>query len=118
MKKHMKAYVIAGISLVLAAAAGFGLPGLLLHATAPGTGETDCVSRTFAPKLCVDEDPVCGSGHCHIVPYWADRLGKKELTAYQASSRGGTLYCCMEGDRVRLAGHAALFSQGEILTEP
>lgn len=94
------------------------LPGLLLHATAPGTGETDCVSRTFAPKLCVDEDPVCGSGHCHIVPYWADRLGKKELTAYQASSRGGTLYCCIEGDRVRLAGHAALFSQGEILTEP
>ena len=94
------------------------LPGLLLHATAPGTGETDCVSRTFAPKLCVDEDPVCGSGHCHIVPYWADRQGKKELTAYQASSRGGTLYCCMEGDRVRLADHAALFSPGEILTEP
>lgn len=94
------------------------LPGLLLHATAPGTGEADCVSRTFAPKLRVDEDPVCGSGHCHIVPYWANRLGKDKLTAYQASPRGGTLYCRLAGDRVVLAGRAALFSQGEILADP
>ena len=94
------------------------LPGLLLHATAPGTGEADCVSRTFAPKLRVDEDPVCGSGHCHIVPYWANRLGKDNLTAYQASPRGGTLYCRLAGDRVVLAGRAALFSQGEILADP
>lgn len=93
------------------------LPGLLLHATAPGTGIYDCVSRSFAPKLRVEEDPVCGSGHCHIIPYWSKRLGRDELTAYQASPRGGTLYCRLEGDRVVLAGHAALFSQGEILTE-
>ena len=91
------------------------LPGLLLHVTAPGTGEFDCVSRSFAPKLQVDEDPVCGSGHCHIVPYWSERLGKKTLTARQASPRGGTLYCRMTGARVCLSGYAALFSQGEIL---
>ena len=64
------------------------------------------------------EDPVCGSGHCHIVPYWANRLGKDVLTAYQASPRGGTLYCRLAGDRVVLAGRAALFSQGEILADP
>ena len=52
------------------------LPGLLLHATAPGTGEADCVSRTFAPKLRVDEDPVCGSGHCHIVPLLGQPAGE------------------------------------------
>lgn len=93
------------------------LPGLLLHATAPGTGEFDCVSRSFAPKLQVDEDPVCGSGHCHIAPYWSERLGRKALTARQASPRGGTLYCRVDGARVCLSGYAALFSQGEILPE-
>ena len=85
------------------------LEGLLLHATAPGR-ETDCVSRSFAPKLNVPEDPVCGSGHCHIIPYWADRLGKETLIAYQASKRGGTLYCRRDGDKVFLAGKAVLFS--------
>lgn len=90
-----------------------GLEGLLLHATAPGR-DTDCVSRSFAPKLAVPEDPVCGSGHCHIIPYWAARLGKTELTAYQASRRGGTLHCRMAGQRVFLAGQAALFSEAEL----
>ena len=89
------------------------LPGLLLQATAPGT-ETDCVSRTFAPKMGIAEDPVCGSGHCHIVPYWADRLQKREIVAYQASKRGGTLYCSLDGPRVKLAGKAALYSEGRI----
>ena len=54
----------------------------------------------------------------HIVPYWANRLEKDNLTAYQASPRGGTLYCRLAGDRVVLAGRAALFSQGEILADP
>lgn len=85
------------------------LPGLLLHVTAPGK-TVDSVSRSFAPKLKVIEDPVCGSGHCHIIPYWADTLGKKELVAYQASARGGTLYARMEGSKVFLAGKAVLFS--------
>lgn len=89
------------------------LDGLLLQVTAPGKN-ADSVSRSFAPKLNVTEDPVCGSGHCHIVPYWAKRLNKGNLVAYQASKRGGTLYCRMAGDKVFLAGKAALFSECEI----
>lgn len=89
------------------------LDGLLLHVTAPGK-DTDCVSRSFAPKCGVAEDPVCGSGHCHIVPYWAEKLQKDEIVAYQASRRGGTLYCRMNGSRVTLAGKTAVFSQAEI----
>lgn len=89
------------------------LDGLLVHATARGA-EFDCVSRSFAPKCAVAEDPVCGSGHCHIVPYWAEKLGKDEILAYQASKRGGTLYCRREGSRISLAGHAALYSAAEI----
>lgn len=89
------------------------LDGLLLHVTAPGK-DTDCVSRSFAPKCGVAEDPVCGSGHCHIVPYWAQQLQKDEIVAYQASRRGGTLYCRMNGSRVTLAGKVAVFSQAEI----
>ena len=89
------------------------LDGLLLHITAPGEGE-DCVSRSFAPKLNVLEDPVCGSGHCHIIPYWADTLGKDELVAYQASKRGGTLYCRRKGSRIFMAGKVALYSIGEL----
>jgi len=72
------------------------LDGLLLQATAKGA-ETDCVSRSFGPKCGIAEDPVCGSGHCHIVPYWAKKTGKNQLVAYQASRRGGTLYCRMQG---------------------
>ena len=94
------------------------LKGALLHVTAPGAGtEFDCVSRTFAPKMGLPEDPVCGSGHCHLAPYWADRLGKRELTARQASPRGGTLYCRLEGDRVFLAGRAAVYARSELLLE-
>jgi len=89
------------------------IDGLLVHVTARGRDE-DCVSRSFAPKLSVAEDPVCGSGHCHIIPYWADLLGKDELVAYQASRRGGTLYCRREGDRIFMAGKAALYSIDEL----
>ena len=95
-----------------------GLKGALMQVTAPGTGtEYDCVSRSFAPKMGVPEDPVCGSGHCHIIPYWADKLGKTELVARQASPRGGTLYCRLEGDRVILAGWAALYARSELMLE-
>ena len=90
------------------------LDGLLLHTTAPGE-KTDCVSRSFAPKLKVAEDPVCGSGHCHIIPYWASKLGKDHLVAYQASKRGGTLYCRVDGENIILAGQAVLFAQSEIV---
>lgn len=89
------------------------LPGLLLHTTAQGKN-SDCVTRSFAPKLNVPEDPVCGSGHCHTVPLWAEKLDKKELIAYQASKRGGTLYCKMNGNRVTLAGKAVLFAEAKV----
>lgn len=92
------------------------LEGLLLHVTARGRNE-DCVSRSFAPKLSVAEDPVCGSGHCHIIPYWADTLGREELVAFQASRRGGTLYCRREGQKIFLAGKAALYSIDELQLE-
>jgi predicted PhzF superfamily epimerase YddE/YHI9 len=92
------------------------LDGLLLHATAQGK-DTDCLSRTFAPKHNVSEDPVCGSGHCHIVPFWAQRLQKDEIVAYQASARGGTLYCRMSGSRVKLSGEAALYSIAELYVD-
>ena len=89
------------------------LDGLLLQVTAPGK-VCDSVSRSFAPKLNVIEDPVCGSGHCHIVPYWAEKLGKDNIIAYQASHRGGTLYCRMAGKKVYMAGKAALYSECEL----
>lgn len=90
-----------------------GLDGLLLQVTAQGK-EFDCVSRSFAPKLNVNEDPVCGSGHCHIIPYWAKKLGKNNLIAYQASQRGGVLYCEHQGARVKIAGKAALYSTADL----
>ncbi|MBS7009414.1 PhzF family phenazine biosynthesis protein [Anaerostipes sp.] len=89
------------------------LDGLLLHATAGGTA-ADCVSRSFAPKMNVAEDPVCGSGHCHIAPYWSRRLQKTHINACQASNRGGTLYCTVNGSRVTLAGKAVLYSAADL----
>lgn len=89
------------------------LPGLLQNVTAPGN-KFDCVSRSFAPKLAVPEDPVCGSGHCHIIPYWAKRLKKNKLVAYQASARSGILYCNYEGDTTKLAGEAVMYSHGKL----
>ncbi|WP_455616973.1 PhzF family phenazine biosynthesis protein [Eisenbergiella sp.] len=89
------------------------LDGLLLQLTARGT-TYDCVTRSFAPKLNVLEDPVCGSGHCHVIPLWANKMKKKELIAFQASKRSGVLYCRIENDRVILAGKAILYSKAEI----
>ncbi|WP_211437026.1 PhzF family phenazine biosynthesis protein [Campylobacter curvus] len=89
------------------------LSGLIFHASAKGT-EFDCVSRSFAPKLGVAEDPVCGSGHCHIVPFWSKRLQKDDILAFQASARGGTLRCKMKGERVILGGRAVIFSVAEL----
>lgn len=89
------------------------LDGLLLNITAKGTNY-DTVTRSFAPKLSIKEDPVCGSGHCHVIPLWANKLGQEEFRAYQASKRSGYLICRLEGDRIYLAGKAALYSHGEI----
>ena len=94
------------------------LDGLLLHITAKAdeNSEFDCISRSFAPKLDVAEDPVCGSGHCHLVPLWSDKLGKNEIIAFQASKRTGILYCKLdrEKNRVSLSGKAVLFAVSEI----
>ncbi len=89
------------------------LDGLLLQVTAKGKN-FDCVSRSFAPKLNVPEDPVCGSGHCHIVPFWANKIGKNNIIAYQASRRGGTLYCKVDGNRIKMSGKVALYSIADI----
>ena len=89
------------------------LDGDGLVITAPGT-DCDFVSRYFAPHVGIDEDPVTGSAHCTSVPYWAARLGKNKLHARQVSERGGELFCELAGDRVRMAGRAALYMEGVI----
>jgi len=81
--------------------------------TAPGK-EYDFVSRFFAPAAGVDEDPVTGSAHTMLTPYWSRRLGKKKLIGRQISSRGGTVYCEDKDDRVSLSGTARTFMQGQI----
>jgi len=82
--------------------------------TAPGRGDADFVSRFFAPAQGVDEDPVTGSAHCTLIPYWAGRLGKTLLAARQLSRRGGSLVCALRGDRVAIAGRAILYLTGII----
>jgi predicted PhzF superfamily epimerase YddE/YHI9 len=81
--------------------------------TAPGE-DCDFVSRFFAPGIGVPEDPVTGSAHCTLIPYWAERLDKHTLHARQLSARGGELWCELRGDRVGIAGKAVLYLRGEI----
>lgn len=78
-------------------------------------GQYDFVSRFFAPGEGIDEDPVCGSAHCCLAPFWAERLGKRDFVAFQASARGGTLRVRLEGDRVKLGGCAVTVLRGELL---
>jgi PhzF family phenazine biosynthesis protein len=90
-----------------------GLRGVSV--TAQGDN-ADFVSRFFAPKLGVQEDPVCGSSHCELAPYWADRLNKNILKAMQVSGRGGEILCRVEKEkgRVIISGRAVTFMEGEI----
>jgi PhzF family phenazine biosynthesis protein len=81
--------------------------------TAPGD-DADFVSRMFAPKIGIPEDPVTGAIHCSLIPYWAGELGKTNLFARQVSKRGGELFCELAGDRVKIGGNAALYMKGEI----
>ena len=83
--------------------------------TAKGTGEFDFVSRFFAPGSGIDEDPVTGSAHTALGPYWAGKLGKNEFTAFQASARGGVVKVRVEGERVKLGGQAVTVMTGELL---
>ncbi|HEX8249041.1 MAG TPA: PhzF family phenazine biosynthesis protein [Pyrinomonadaceae bacterium] len=75
---------------------------------------SDFVSRLFAPRIGIPEDPVTGATHCSLIPYWAERLGKEKLYARQLSARGGELFCELSGERVRIGGNAALYLKGEI----
>lgn len=90
------------------------LRGVCVTAPAAPGSEIDFVSRFFAPRYGIPEDPVTGSAHCELAPYWAGRLGKLSLAAYQASARGGDVLCEVRGDRVILAGRAVTFMAGEI----
>jgi PhzF family phenazine biosynthesis protein len=78
--------------------------------------DVDFVSRFFAPALGIPEDPVTGSAHTTLTPYWAHRLGKNELTAKQLSPRGGYLKCILSGERVKISGQAVMYMKGEIKT--
>jgi PhzF family phenazine biosynthesis protein len=91
--------------------AGLECQGVI--ATAAGTG-CDFVSRYFAPRVGVPEDPVTGSSHCALIPLWAERLGKDALRALQVSARGGEIFGTLRGDRVDLAGRAVLYLRGTI----
>lgn len=98
-------------------AAVAALPGgeARLIATAPGEAGVDCVSRYFAAKVGIAEDPATGAAHTQLVPFWAERLGKPRLLCLQASRRGGLIEAEQAGDRVRLGGRARLYARGEIL---
>jgi PhzF family phenazine biosynthesis protein len=96
----------------LAAIARLDRPGICV--TAPGDDGYDFVSRYFVPAKGVPEDPVTGSTHCMLTPYWADRLGKTELRAFQASRRGGEVVCRLLGDRVELKGSCVFYLEGEV----
>lgn len=85
--------------------------------TAPSASRAyDFVSRFFAPRVGIDEDPVTGSSHCCLGPYWAARLGKREMTAYQASTRGGVVRVRIDGERIRLGGQAVTVLRGVLVS--
>ena len=88
--------------------------GIILTARASTRG-WDFVSRYFVPAFGIDEDPVTGSAHCALTPYWAERLGKPVMTARQVSKRGGTLKLTLKGERVLLAGYAVTVLSGDLV---
>jgi PhzF family phenazine biosynthesis protein len=88
--------------------------GVIVTSPADRAGDHDFVSRFFAPRAGVPEDPVTGSAHCSLAPYWSAKLGKKELVGYQASARGGVVRVRVQGDRVHLGGQAVTVLRGEL----
>lgn len=89
--------------------------GKMVCVTAPGAGEYDFVSRFFCPGEAVAEDPVTGSAHTMLIPYWAEKLHKTQMLAYQGSERGGELRCQLKGDRVYIGGQATTYLTGKVL---
>jgi predicted PhzF superfamily epimerase YddE/YHI9 len=92
---------------------GPGSPGVIV--TAAGEGEYDFVSRYFVPWAGIDEDPVTGSAHCALAPFWSATLGKTKMIGYQASARGGVVGVELAGDRVLLAGRAVTMLRGTLV---
>lgn len=87
----------------------------MIHISASGTNGYDCCSRCFGPKIGILEDPVCGSAHCQIIPYWSKRLGKKTINAWESSARGGALQGEIVDDHtILLRGKAVLFGETQI----
>ncbi len=103
--------VLRALTPDMPAVARLDRPGLI--ATAPGNGHFDFFSRYFAPAKGIPEDPVTGSAHCMLTPYWAKRLGKTSFHAFQCSPRGGELICRLKGDRVELEGSCVFYLEGE-----
>jgi PhzF family phenazine biosynthesis protein len=104
---------VRGLAPDMALLAGIETRGVIVTARSSDTA-FDFVSRFFAPGHGIDEDPVTGSAHCALAPYWAKRLHKEELTAFQASSRGGEVRCRLKGERVILGGQAVTVMRGEV----
>jgi PhzF family phenazine biosynthesis protein len=111
-----EAAAVLGLVPVMGAVARLDRPGLIVTAagTGYGEGEYDFISRYFAPAKGIPEDPVTGSSHCMLAPYWAGRLGKNEFRAYQASRRGGEVICRLRGDRVELEGSCVFYLEGTV----
>jgi predicted PhzF superfamily epimerase YddE/YHI9 len=101
---------VRGLSPDLAALARMPCAGVIV--TASGDRDHDCISRYFAPAKGIPEDPVTGGAHCALTPFWAERLGKTDLRAFQASARGGELRCRLRDDRVELEGACAFYLEG------
>jgi PhzF family phenazine biosynthesis protein len=97
-----------------AAIARVDAPGVIVTA-AVDVRDVDFISRYFAPRVGINEDPVTGAAHCALAPFWSARLGRDDLVGYQASARGGTVRCRVAGDRVVLGGHAVTVTRGELL---
>ncbi len=105
------AQIVRGLVPDLAAIARLDRSGVIV--TAPGEGDYDFISRYFAPAKGIPEDPVTGGAHCALAPYWAGRLGRATLRAFQASQRGGEITCRLAGDRVELEGACVFYLEGE-----
>jgi PhzF family phenazine biosynthesis protein len=105
---------VRGLSPDLTRLARLPVRGVIVTARSE-TADQDFVSRFFAPAAGVPEDPVTGSAHCALTPYWAAKLGRAELRGYQASARGGLVQVRLAGDRVQLGGHAVTVMRGELL---
>ena len=106
--------VVRNLAPDVAGVAEWDVRGMIATARASSPG-FDFVSRFFAPRVGVNEDPVCGSAHCCLGPYWGERLGKTDLVAYQASPRGGVVRVGLRGDRVALGGKAVTVLRGSLV---